>query len=276
LFAQLLAGQQREPRDIQTLDQGSLSNLTNTLNQMLGTGGSDLLPADLVSQLRGTIDELLGSPGLPEGALRDAQNRVREGLATRERELIQRRGDDFAARNSFGSGPQGRVLQEIEMAVSQELANELTKIGMENASAAERSRALGLQGGTSLGQLMLGSENLATSRQSLGTEGLLGLGNLNLASQSTAIQEALQRQGLDLNALQLAISRELGMGDLDLDQQELEMQRQMNELVQNLFLNSNYFGTGEGEGGANPPNINIGLDFGVGGSPGRRDSPLPF
>lgn len=281
LFTALLNGIQRQPREIKTLPPELLAALQASFQKLLGTNPDALLNQDLVSQAQNTINQLLESPGLPEEVLRNAQNRVREGLATRERSLLQRRGDLAASRNAFGSGPQVRALEGIERDVSQELANQLTNISLEDARAAERARALGLQSSQGLNNLLLQAQQVAGGLQSAGQQGVLGLGNLNLASQSTAIQEALQRQGLDLKALQLAISRELGLADVDIRQSQLELQRQLEEFMRNLFLQSNFFGNplaedGSGGGGFLPNfNFNFG-GAGVGGGNQDRGRNFPF
>lgn len=253
MFEDLLNGIQREPEPIEVLDPDLIAALEQSALGLINTDASTFFDPSLISGLQGTISQLLEGQGLPDEVLRSLQNRSREGLATRERELLQRRGAEFANRNAFGSGSQVRALEEIERAVTGELSNAFSEIGLLDAQASERNRLAGVSGGTAFGGLMLGAQELEGQLQQAGQQGLLNLGNLNLATESTSINEALARQGLDLDALQLAISRELGLGDLSLGQDTLELERQLQELLQNLLLQQNFFAsepTGEAGGAA--------------------------
>jgi hypothetical protein len=65
-------------------------------------------------------------------------------------------------------------------------------------------------------------------RMTLGTEGLLGLGRVNLGEG------------------QLGLSKLLGLEGLRLDEERLDLDRHIQEFIQNLYLQSNFFGLNPG------------------------------
>lgn len=271
-------GQPRLPGNLQDLFSGSpIRNITPFSE---GVGGEiqgrllELLNAPrrevdafggLRPQFESQIQSLLGSQGFAPDLLLALENRVRSNLKGRENEELQRRGDIFAGRNQFGSGPQVRSLEEVERGTRESLAESFTNIGLESARAGEQSRALGFQGLNALGQIGLGEETLESNDffrgAQTGAQGLLGLGGLNLQGENIASQEMR-------DLIRSSIARELGLEDIDLRRDDLELQRQVQQLLINLEILSNFFGTGEGEGaGGLPPglldDLFDGTDFGI-------------
>ncbi len=184
------------------------------LNSLLNRRDVNALPDELRSAMIAQLMEIFESPGFPPELLQGLQNQARTASATRERERLLRRSGEFNARGLFGSGPQVRALEDIEMEESEDLLNAMNQIGFANAQAAIQQIQNALQGTGMLGQLGLGEEQLASNEL--------------------------------LRALQLSIGRELGLGDLGLREQQFGLERAIQELLMNLNLLSGFTGTGGG------------------------------
>jgi len=161
-----------------------------------GGGGSqfDMNPfgGELGGYLQQLIDNALNNPGFGEELLQRLMNQASTTGSLRERDRITRRGGDFAASGLFGSGLQGRAIQDIEAQESQALHGAQTEIGVADAEMAIQSISQALQ-----------ALQIATSRE-------LGMGNL-----------------------------QLGQGGLRVDEAGLALQAALQEWIQNMWLLQN-------------------------------------
>lgn len=186
---------------------------------------ADFLDPELLAQFEGVLARLFESPGFDPALLEQSRNQAR-GQGSRDlRDRTLRRSEDFAASNIFGSGLQNRDLERIENNQSQITANNLLGIDLENMQAAQRSIDQAISGTTALG-------------------------GLNQQAQALALQEALGRSGIGLDALGIGVGRELGLEGLSLDRLRLEMERAIQELLLNLQFGA-VGPSGSGSGGPN-------------------------
>lgn len=176
-------------------------------------GGRDVsvLPPELRQAMIAQLMEIFENPGFPPELLAALQNQARTTGATRERERLLQRSGQFNAQGLFGSGPQVRSLEGIQREESESLLNSMNQIGFANANAAIQQIQNAFQGTGILGNIGLGEEQLGSNEQ--------------------------------LRALQLAISRELGLGDLGLRGEMFGFERAIQELLLNLNLLQNFQGT---------------------------------
>jgi len=175
-----------------------------------GTGGGNFGGFELpefpsvdpavIAGLTNSILELLENPGFPEEILQGARNRARGEGKNATRDAILRRGDDFSARGLFGSGLQTRDIERIETQGRRSIQDALAQIDFANA------------------QQSLGS--ISTAFQGVNTLNSLG---------------ATEFGGV-LDALQLALSRDLGLRGLDLQELQLLSNNALQELLNSLLL----------------------------------------
>jgi hypothetical protein len=182
------------------------------LEGLLGEGHREVDPLGrLRSPFEDALLALLENPGMDPELLEGMRNNVRGASKNRERDRLLRRADDFNSRGIFSSGLTEEGLRDIEQDESTALLGSLNQIDYQNAMYTLQSLDRAFQG-------------------------TLGLGNLNLAAEGLGSSEFLE-------SLRLAISRELGLGDLALGQGRLDLDRQIQELMANLDI-TRLFGGG--------------------------------
>ena len=188
---------------------GGMSSGTTLPN--INVQRADPFSGQLGQYLEQIIQDLLSDPGIPGDVLSDMRTRARETSATRERNEIQRRASDYAARGLFGSGLQGGAVRDIEDANTQALMSSLNDIDLANVQAIQRSV-----------DQAISAVGAAISREG-------GLNSFNLGKARLELDRAISE-------IQLSIQDLVARGQLELGQGRLLLDAAIQELMINLSL----------------------------------------
>lgn len=203
----------------------------------------DLAP--FLAQLQAKAQEQLDREdfGLPEDVLRDQRNALVATSGQVQNQALQQAAGAFNSRGTLKSGISAGKTDAITRQTSEAVANALSNLALQDAQFANEGRrdafsmATGIQSlasQTALGAGQLDLTGLVEGGR-IDEAGRQRLSNQFIEQQRLSLQEMLGNQSAGLQGSQIALQRELGLGDLGLREQQFLFNSNLTSQLQNLM-----------------------------------------